>query len=122
VKDSGGTLVVVTVVELPLDPEGPQSFGTLEDSPARMIPLVAPSELEPVLAQARGRVAAETVQADFLRAAGDPAEVIVDVARDRKASLVVIGSHHHGFLAKLVGSDVAAEVKRQAGADVLVVE
>jgi hypothetical protein len=68
VKDSGGTLVVVTVVELPLDPDGPQSFGTLDDSPTRMIPLVAPTELEPVLA------------------------------------------------------DVAAEVKRQAGADVLVVE
>jgi nucleotide-binding universal stress UspA family protein len=118
-KESGVTLVVVTVVEFPLDPEGPQSFGALDDSPAGMIPLVVPPELEPVLAHARGRVTAESVQADFLWAAGDPAEVIVDVARDRKAVLVVIGSHHHGFLAKLVGAD---EVKRQAGADVLVVE
>ena len=91
-KASGAQLVVVSVVELPLDPEGPQNFGTLDDSPARMIPLVVPEELEPVL------------------------------ARDRKASLVVVGSHHHGFLAKLVGADVAAEVKRSAGADVLVVE
>jgi nucleotide-binding universal stress UspA family protein len=69
-KESGGTLVVVTVVEFPLDPEGPQSFGALDDSPARMIPLVVPPELEPVLAHARGRVAAESVQADFLWAAG----------------------------------------------------
>ena len=67
-------------------------------------------------------VAAEGVSADFLWAAGDPANVLVDVARDRRASLVVVGSHHHGFLAKLVGTDVAAEVKRHAGADVLVVE
>jgi hypothetical protein len=34
-KESGGTLVVVTVVEFPLDPEGPQSFGALDDSPSR---------------------------------------------------------------------------------------
>ena len=103
-KASGARLVVVSVVELPLDPEGPQK------------------ELEPVLAHARQRVAAEGVSADFLWAAGDPANVLVDVARDRSASLVVVGSHHHGFLAKLVGADVAAEVKRSAGADVLVVE
>jgi nucleotide-binding universal stress UspA family protein len=115
-------LVVVTVLELPLDPEGPQNFGTLDDSPARMIPLVVPDELEPVLAHARDRVAGAGVTADFLWAAGDPANVIVDVARDRQASLVVVGSHHHGFLAKLVGQDVAAEVKRHAGADVVVVE
>jgi nucleotide-binding universal stress UspA family protein len=121
-KSSGTGLVVVSVVELPLDPEGPQNFGTLDDSPARMIPLVVPEELEPVLAHARERVAAEGVSADFLWAAGDPASVIVDVARDRNASLVVVGSHHHGFLAKLVGSDVAEEVKRHVGAGVMVVE
>jgi nucleotide-binding universal stress UspA family protein len=121
-KANGAQVVVVAVVELPLDPEGPQNFGTLDDSPARMIPLVVPEELEPVLAHARERVAAEGVSADFLWAAGDPANVLVDVARDRGASLVVVGTHHHGFLSKLVGNDVAAEVKRHAGADVLVVE
>ena len=121
-KANGTDLAVVSVVELPLDPEGPQNFGTLDDSPARMIPLVVPDELEPVIAHARERVAAEGVSADFLWAAGDPANVLVDVARDRGASLVVVGSHHHGFMAKLLGTDVAAEVKRHAGADVLVVE
>ena len=68
-KEHGAGLVVVSVVELPLDPEGPQNFGTLDDSPARMIPLVVPEELEPVLAHARERVAAEGVSADFLWAA-----------------------------------------------------
>jgi nucleotide-binding universal stress UspA family protein len=121
-KERGTDLVVVSVVELPLDPEGPQNFGTLDDSPARMIPLVVPDELEPVLAHARERVAAEGVSADFLWAAGDPSNVLVDVARDRGASLLVVGSHHHGFLSKLVGTDVAAEVKRHAGAEVLVVD
>jgi nucleotide-binding universal stress UspA family protein len=115
-------LVVVSVLEMPLDPEGPQNFGTLDDSPARMIPLVLPPELEPVVAHARDRVAAEGVRADFLWAAGDPAQVIIEVARDRHASLVVLGEHHHGLFAKLVGADVAAEVKHQSGADVVVVD
>jgi nucleotide-binding universal stress UspA family protein len=121
-KASGGRIAVVAVLELPLDPSGPRNFGTLDDGPRGSVPLAVPEELEPVLAHARERVAAAGVHADFLWAAGDPANVIVDVARERKASLVVVGSHHHGFLAKLVGSDVAAEVKRRAGADVVVVE
>jgi nucleotide-binding universal stress UspA family protein len=45
----------------------------------------------------------------------------VETARDRNASLVIVGSHHHGFLSRLMGGDVAAEVKRQLGADVIVV-
>lgn len=121
-KETRARLVVVTVLELPLDPEGPQNFGTLDDSPARMIPLVLPPELEPVVAHARERVAAEGAHADFLWAAGDPAQVIIEVARERRASFVVLGAHHHGLFARLVGADVAAEVERQAGAGVIVVE
>jgi nucleotide-binding universal stress UspA family protein len=121
-KAAGAQVVVVTVLELPLDPTGPRNFGTLDDGPPGSIPHAVPDELEPVLRHARDRVEAEGVRARFLWAAGDPASVLVDVARDGRASLVVVGAHHHGFLARLVGSDVAAEVKRRAGADVLVVE
>jgi nucleotide-binding universal stress UspA family protein len=121
-KTSGAQLVVVSVVQLPLDPAGPRNFGTLDDSPARTIPPVVPEELERVIAHARERVAAERVSADFLWAAGDPANVLLDVARDRKASLIVVGSHHHGFLARLAGADVGEEIKRSAVAEVLVVE
>ena len=32
-RDSGRQLVVVAVLEMPLNPEGPQNFGTLDDSP-----------------------------------------------------------------------------------------
>jgi len=114
-------IVVVAVAEMPFNPEGPQSFGTLDDSPARMIPLVAPPELEPILAHARERVAAAGVPADFLWAAGEPAAAIVAAAQDRKAALVVVGKHHHGFLTRFLGTDVAAEVEREAGCPVVVV-
>lgn len=114
-------IVVVAVAEMPLDPEGPQSFGTLDDSPARMIPLVVPPALEPVLASARERVEAAAITADFLWAAGEPAAAIVAAAQDRGAALVVVGKHQHGFLTRFLGTDVAAEVERRAGCEVLVV-
>lgn len=115
-------IVVVAVAEMPLNPEGPQNFGTLDDSPARMMPLVVPPELEPVLGEARERVEAAGIEADFLWAAGEPANAIVAAAQDRKAELVVLGRHHHGFLTRLLGTDVAAEVERETGCDVVVVD
>jgi nucleotide-binding universal stress UspA family protein len=57
-KTSGAQLVVVSVVELPLDPHAPRNFGTLDDGPAPIIPPVAPEELERIIAHARDQVAA----------------------------------------------------------------
>ena len=115
-------LVVVAVAEMPLNPEGPQNFGTLDDSPARMIPLVEPPELEPVLAQAKKRVESAGLTGEFMWAAGEPANEIVEAAKDRGAGLIVIGSHHHSLLARILGPDVATQVKRNAGCDVIVTE
>jgi nucleotide-binding universal stress UspA family protein len=119
---SGGRLVVVAVSEMPLNPAGLQHFGTLDDSPAPGIPLVAPAELEPVFAAARERIEAAGLDADYAWAAGEPGGAIVAEARDRSADVVVLGSHHHRLLTRLLGTDVAAEVKRSAGCDVIVVE
>lgn len=121
-RDSRAHLVVVAVLELPLNPEGPQNFGTLDDSPARMIPLVEPPELEPVLAHAKARIESAGLTADYVWAAGEPADAIITAAKDRHATQIVVGSHHHGFLGRLLGSDVAEGVKREAGCDVLVVD
>jgi nucleotide-binding universal stress UspA family protein len=121
-KASRADLVVVSVMELPLDPTGPRNFGTLGDGPPGTIPLDVPDVLAPAVAHARDRVAAEGLRAEFLWGAGDPAAVIAEVARERGASLVVVGAHHHGFLSRLAGSDVAAEVERHVGANVLVVD
>ena len=115
-------LLVVSVEEMPLNPEGPQNFGTLDDSPARMIPLVEPPDLQPILQEAHQKVEAAGVKGDYVWGAGEPAAAIVGAARDRHARLVVLGAHHHGFLSRLLGGDVAEQVKRDAGCDVLVVE
>jgi len=114
-------LVVVSVDEMPLDPEGPQNFGSI-DEPMRSIPLEPPDEVQEVFAKARVAVEAAGVSADYLWAAGDPAQVIADAAKDRKASAVVLGAHHHRFMDSLFGTDVPAEVEQHLGADVIVVE
>jgi nucleotide-binding universal stress UspA family protein len=121
-RDRKARLVVLAVAEMPLNPEGPQNFGTLDDSPARMIPLVEPPELEPVFRRARERIDAAGVKAEYSWAAGEPSDAIVGLAKERRADLVVIGSHHGGMFSRLLGTDVAAEVQRGAGCEVLVVE
>jgi hypothetical protein len=35
---------------------------------------------------------------------------------------VVLASHHHGFLGRLFGTDVAVEVERELGSSVVVVD
>ena len=121
-RGSHRRLVIVSVLEMPLNPEGPQNFGTLDDSPARMIPLVQPPELEPTIARARAQVEAAALRADYVWAVGDPADSIIGAAKNHRAGLIVLGSHHHGFFTRLLGTDVAAGVKREADCDVLVVE
>ena len=118
---SGDTLVVVAVFEMLFDPEGPQSFGSLNDE-ARMMPLVEPPELEPIFAKARTSIEAAGLEADYVWAVGNPADKIAATARDRDARLVVLATHHHGFLGRLFGTDVAVEVERELGSSVVVVD
>jgi nucleotide-binding universal stress UspA family protein len=121
-RNARARLLVVAVAEMPLNPEGPQNFGSLDDTPARMIPLVEPDELEPVLAEAKERIDAAGLTAEYSWAAGEPASAIVGAAKEHGAEVIVIGSHHHGWLARVLGPDVATQVKRDAGCDVIVAD
>jgi nucleotide-binding universal stress UspA family protein len=121
-KERSAHLIVVSVLELPLDPNAPRNFGTLGDGPAARMPAGLPPELEPAVAHAHDRVAAAGLRADLVWAAGSPAEVLIEVAQERNASLIVLGAHHHGLFGNLFGADVAEEVRRRSGADVLAVD
>jgi nucleotide-binding universal stress UspA family protein len=114
-------LVVLSVFEVPLDPQVDRFFGTLDDIAVwEGKPIAPPPELVGLLTQARDEVEAAGVQADFMWAAGEPANAIVEAARDTRADVVVLGEHHHGFLAGLFGGDVAAAVERELGSAVIV--
>ncbi|MGZ8687757.1 MAG: universal stress protein [Gaiellaceae bacterium] len=110
-RDRQAQLVVLAILELPFNPEGPQNFGSIEPNAVDMIPLEEPPELAPVLSRARTRVEAAGLAADYVWAVGDPADTIAGTARDRNASLVVLGAHEHSWLGRLVGSDVAEAVR-----------
>jgi len=114
-------LVVLAVAEMPLDPGDPRNFGTLDDiSPDEGRPFEAPPEVVATLGRARKVVEGAGVRADYRWAAGDPGRSIVDAAQAVGAGLIVVGEHHHGFLGSLFGEDVAAEVRKHAGCDVVV--
>ena len=114
-------LVVLSVFEVPLDPQVDRFFGTLDDvADWEGKPIAPPPELVGLLTQARDEVEGAGLQADFMWAAGEPGNAIVEAARDRRADLVVLGEHHHGFLSGLFGTDVAAAVERELGSAVIV--
>ena len=81
-----GRLVVLSVFEVPLDPQVDRYFGTLDDiADWEGQPIAPPPELVGLLAQARERVEGAGLQADFMWAAGEPGRAIIDAARDARA-------------------------------------
>ena len=117
----GTRLIVLSVFEVPLDPQVDRFFGTLDDiADWEGKPIAPPPELVGLLTQARNEVEAAGLQADFMWVAGEPGNAIVEAARDARADVVVLGEHHHGFLAGLFGTDVAASVERELGSAVIV--
>ena len=114
-------LIVLSVFEVPLDPQVDRFFGTLDDiADWEGKPISPPPELVGLLSKARDEVEAAGLQAEFMWAAGEPGNAIVEAARDARVDTVVLGEHHHGFLAGLFGSDVAAAVERELGSAVIV--
>ena len=119
-RERNARLVVLSVFEVPLDPQVDRFFGTLDDiADWEGKPIAPPPELVGLLGEARDRVEAAGLHADFMWAAGEPGRAIVDAARDAKAEAVVLGEHHHGFLAGIFGADVAAEVRKELDAAVI---
>jgi nucleotide-binding universal stress UspA family protein len=125
VKSGGGSVVVVVVEAMPVDPGAPSMYGLDLTTVREPTPLMSPEpspEMEAVIQQAEKRVDAAGVEGTFVWAFGDPGRTIVDAARDNQATKIMVGADHHGFLGRLFGADVEAEVKREADCEVVVVE
>ena len=110
----------VTVEEVPLDPNVPRNFGTLDDISAwEGAAPSAPPDVVAHLDEARDILNTAGLSAELIWAAGEAGHVIVETARRIHADVIVLGEHHHGRLASLFGSNVDAEVQREAGCDVI---
>jgi nucleotide-binding universal stress UspA family protein len=119
-REARARLTVLSVVNLPLDPEAPRNFGTLDDiSPGEGGPLSPPPDVVAHLSEARDRLASDGLDADLVWAAGESGRTIVDTAKRIRADVIVLGEHHHGFLSGLFGGDVDAAVQREAGCEVI---
>jgi len=115
-------LTVLSVLDLPLDPNAPRAYGTAGDGPAAHGPYAIPDRIAEVLAEARRRLTPLGATATYVWAAGPPAEIIVETAQARRADAIVLGQGHHGLLGTLFGTDVAREVEEHAGCEVLTPE
>jgi nucleotide-binding universal stress UspA family protein len=115
-----GRVTVLSVVNVPLDPDVPRNFGTLGDiSELEEAALSPPPDVVRQLTDARDRLAEAGVAAELTWGAGPPGHVIAETASRIHADLIVVGEHHHGLLARFLGGDVGADVQREAGCEVI---
>jgi nucleotide-binding universal stress UspA family protein len=108
----GAKLAVTSVA--PLLVGAARSAGPLD-------PVDSPKEHREQLQDARALLEARGIRADYVPAAGEPADAIVELAEDRDADLIVIGTREPGILERLLGQSVSERVAHHAHRDVLIV-
>ncbi|TMJ94488.1 MAG: universal stress protein [Actinobacteria bacterium] len=101
-----GSRLVVTNVAAPVEPSAAEEAGRISSER---------------LDEARTYLEQRGVGAELVPRVGSPAEAIVELARERKVGLIVVGTRKKGFLERLVEGSVAENVLRHATCDVLVV-
>jgi nucleotide-binding universal stress UspA family protein len=99
---------------------GPLVAGRTARTPARPA-LQQPDETLALLERARRFLGPRDVDADFLSEIGDPVECLLQVADDRDADLIVVGSRERSFLAGLLGGGIDDKLVRRAHRDLLLV-
>lgn len=80
-----------------------------------------PEERLHELAAARTYLEGKGIQAEYVPAVGDPAETIIELAKERGADLVTVGTREFNVLRRLLGQSVSQAVSHHAPCDVLIV-
>ena len=113
-------VIVLVVAGLPYEVVDPYELGSIDFTPMTPIPAEGPLEIQPILAEARRRLEEAGVAGTVDWSLGDPATELLRVAREQDAGAIVVGTHHHSALGRLFGTDVAADLVRDAPCEVLV--
>jgi len=108
----GGKLIVTSVA--------PVMIGIARTGGA-IDPTDSPEAHIAELRHAREFLESKGIQAEFVPAVGEPADTIVELAEERNADMIVVGTREPNVLERLLGQSVSASVSRQAHCDVLVV-
>ena len=61
------------------------------------------------------------VEAEYVPAVGHPDETIVEVAKEKEADLVVVGTREVGFVKRALGQSVSEGVVHKVECDLLIV-
>lgn len=105
-------LVVTSVAPLLL--ATPRGVGPIDPT--------EPLELhEEELAHARAFLEQRGLEAEYVPAVGEPADTIVDLADQRHADLIVVGTREPNVLQRILGQSVSSAVAHKAHCDVLIV-
>ena len=111
-KVFGSSLIVTSVAPVPTTPGRAEGAIDPTDSPA--------DHVEELVA-ARKHLESAGVASEFVPAVGHPADTITQLAEQRSAELIVVGTREIGFLGRLLGQSVSESVVHHAHCDVLIV-
>jgi len=100
---------------------GPVAAGGTVPLPEPLAPQEPEKPARRQLEQARRSLASRKLETEYLVELGDPAERLLEVADQRDADLIVVGSRERGFLERLLGRSVDEAVARRSERDVLLV-
>jgi nucleotide-binding universal stress UspA family protein len=84
-------------------------------------PAEPPAKHAEEAAHARQYLEAQGIKAAYQGMVGEPADGIVELAQQRGADLIVVGSSHLGVAQRLFGRSVSDAVSHKADCDVLIV-
>jgi nucleotide-binding universal stress UspA family protein len=84
-------------------------------------PTEPPEEHVRLLDAARAALVGRSADADYQPAVGDPADAILELAEQRQADLIVVGTREPNVIQRLLGQSVSGAVQRRAHCDVLIV-
>lgn len=111
-KAFGAELIVTSVAPVAV---------TIGRSAGPMDPTDPPAKHAEELAHAKTYLEAQGIAADLQPAAGNPADTIAEVAQERGADLIVVGTREPNVVRRLLGQSVSDSVSHKAHCDVLIV-